>query len=179
MATAQIPNSQEHAKTNANRRSSVHHRELLKYLCQLVNVGHWQSACTSDRKKSPTLVHGVSSPFLIRSRSSISSSYISTAGIMCSAIGLWPARYPTEYKTLITRVKMGKNRLLNLLLHQVTWTAEPVGYKGRSFINSLGLVLFSEGLWVQEAIVPGQTKHWVLLRWAVDVSRTYLCDGIT
>lgn len=66
-----------------------------------------------------------------------------------------------------------------VLLCLVTWTAEPVGDQGRIFIHVYGLVLWSEGFWRQEVIVTRQTKQWVLLRWAMDVSRTNLCNSAT
>lgn len=55
-----------------------------------------------------------------------------------------------------------------------TWAAEPVGNQRGAFINIHRLVLFGQGLWSQEPIVPGHTEQRVLLRRAMDVCCPHL-----
>lgn len=55
-----------------------------------------------------------------------------------------------------------------------TWAAEPVGNQRGAFINIHRLVLFGQGLWSQEPIVPGHTEQRVLLRWAMDICCPHL-----
>lgn len=60
-----------------------------------------------------------------------------------------------------------------------TWAAEPVGNQRRAFANIHRLVLFRQGLWSQEPIVPGHTEQRVLLRWAMDICCPHLYNIIT
>ncbi len=61
----------------------------------------------------------------------------------------------------------------------VTWTAEGVGNPGGMSSDVRGLVLWGEGLWLQESVLTGQTKHWVLLGRSMDPVCPYLNNIIT
>lgn len=154
---------------------SVNHI-LFCYMCKVV----WQITCA--RTKSPTLGKG-SPPWVTNwELSFIISVNSSSARMISSTFSFRPATViiqqmlPSRFLQYLTGLVLNG---LSFLKQPPTWAGEDIGEKHRVSIDIDGLVFKAKGLFLQESILTGQTKHWVLLRRSMDPICTNLDNTIT